>query len=165
MTNIAEISISGFIHESDQVKVVIKSAVDQDFSFSPKEGMKPLKDLINHLAQIPSLDFSFYKMDIEKIEQAQKMEKDLNRETIDEMVEVFEKGIKRVVAYFKGMQDKEFLEENITPCYMKGPPKSWAHYLSDITRHLAMHKMQLWMYLKLAGKPVDMMTYYGVESE
>ena len=81
------------------------------------------------------------------------------------MVEVFEKGIKRVVAYFKGMQDKEFLEENITPCYMKGPPKSWAHYLSDITRHLAMHKMQLWMYLKLAGKPVDMMTYYGVESE
>ncbi len=99
MTNIAEISISGFIHESDQVKVVIKSAVDQDFGFSPKEGMKPLKDLINHLAQIPSLDFSFYKMDIEKIEQAQKMERDLNRETIVEMLEVFEKGIEHIVEY------------------------------------------------------------------
>lgn len=163
--NIAETSVNGFIHESDQVKVVIKSAAGQDFSFSPKEGMKPLKDLINHLAQIPSLDFGLYKMDIENIEQAQKMEKDLNRETIDEMLEVFEKGINKVVEYFKVMTDNEFLEEKLTPCYMKGPPKAWAYYLSEMTRHLAMHKMQLWMYLKLAGAPVDMMTYYGVTSE
>lgn len=165
MTSIINVSINGFIQESNQVKVVIKSATGQDFNYSPMEGMKSLKDLINHLAQIPSLDFGFYNMDIAKIEQAQKMEKDLNRDTIDEMLEVFKKGIEHVAEHFKNMPDNEFLEENITPCYAKGPPKAWSYYLSDMTRHLAMHKMQLWMYLKLSGKPVNMMTYYGIEAE
>ena len=34
--------------------------------FIPKEGMKPLRDLANHLAQIPRLDISFFTKEIER---------------------------------------------------------------------------------------------------
>ncbi|MHA1927681.1 MAG: DinB family protein [Candidatus Thorarchaeota archaeon] len=162
MTRIAEVFSKSFEHETWQARVVMKAALDVDLKFTPKEGMKPLGDLANHLAQIPSLDFSFYKMEIESMEQAQQVEKDLRRESISEMLDVYDAGVERVINFFEALSDDEFLDAKITPCYQEGDPKPWSHYFPDMIRHVAMHKMQLWMYLKLSGEPIDMMLYYGV---
>jgi hypothetical protein len=54
------------------------------------------------------------------------------------------------------------LKVSLSLFYQNGPEKSWSHYIPEITTHLAMHKMQLWMYLKLGDAPVSMLTYYGI---
>ncbi len=59
------------------------------------------------------------------------------------------------------MPDEEFFAKTLKPFYESGPMRSWANYMPEFITHLAMHKMQLWMYLKLAGVEVNMMTYYG----
>ena len=150
-------------HESKQARFVLAAAKDVDLKFSPKE-MKPLIDLANHLAQIPLIDYKFFNMDFDNFDQTKKMEKDLHKDSIDELLTVFDKGIDYIKGNFAGLSDEEVLEDNKKPFYESGPEKNWAHYLPTIATHLAMHKMQLWTYLKLAGAQVNMMTYYGIPS-
>ena len=78
---------------------------------------------------------------------------------------VFDEGVKRTEKRLNKMSEKELFEKNLQPFYESGDAKNWAYYIPEMTRHLAMHKMQLWMYLKLSGLAVDMMTYYGVATE
>ena len=121
-----------------------------------------LSDLTNHIAQIPLIDYKFFNMDFDNFEQTQKLEKDLHKDSIDELLTVFDKGIDYIKKNFTKLSDEEILENNKKPFYESGPEKNWAHYLPTIVTHLAMHKMRLWMYLKLAGASVNMMTYYGI---
>ena len=60
------------------------------------------------------------------------------------------------------VKQNEILEKKLKAFYEQGEESNWAHYIPEITTHLAMHKMQLWMFLKLSGVPVSMWTYYGV---
>lgn len=148
-------------HESKQARFVLAASNDVDLKFSPKE-MRPLIDLANHIAQIPLLDFKFFNMDFDDFEQTKKMEKDLRKDSIDELLAVFDKGIDYIKENLAGLSDDEVLENDKKPFYESGSEKNWAHYLPTIATHLAMHKMQLWTYLKLAGAPVNMYTYYGI---
>jgi hypothetical protein len=78
------------------------------------------------------------------------------------MLTAYDQGIESIKEYISKLSDEQALENNMKAFYQDGPDKNWAHYLPEITTHLAMHKMQLWMYLKLAGAHVSMWTYYGV---
>ena len=164
MAAFAKVLVDAFKHEAKQARFVLSSIEESHLDFVPTEGMKPLRELANHLAQIPRLDISFFTKEIESIEQAQEMEKKLRRESLKEILEVFDQGIEHLTSHFEGMSDDVFLKECLNPCYSEGPDKSWAYYLPEITSHMVMHKMQLWMYLKLAGADVNMMTYYGIPS-
>jgi hypothetical protein len=62
--------------------------------------------------------------------------------------------------FISKLSDDQLTENSLKP-FDQEAPKSWAYYIPEITTHLAMHKMQLWMYLKLAGAPVSMRSYYG----
>lgn len=162
MTSIVSILLDVFNHEADQALFVLKVASETDLGFKPREDMRNLGALANHLAQIPSLDPSMYMREIDSPEKAQEWEKQLKRETIDEMVKVFQKGIEDVNGMFKSMTDTDFLEKKLKPFYSDGESKAWDYYFPEMIAHIAMHKMQLWMYLKLAGEDVNMMTYYGI---
>ncbi len=164
MTSIAGVLVDAFRHEAGQARFVLALVEEEQMDFTPREGMRPLRNLANHLAQIPHLDTSFYTKEIENIEQAQEMEKKLTRESLEEILEVFDHGVEYLTSHFKGMKDDEFLKECLNPCYSEGPDRSWAYYLPEMTSHMVMHKMQLWMYLKLAGAHINMMTYYGIGS-
>ena len=163
MAKISEVMLNMFVHESKQARVVLECAKNTDLDFTPKEGMRPLKSLANHLAQIPSMDPFMYRGVIENGEQAQAREKELWREDIDSIISLFDKGIESVKGQFEGMSDEEFLTANLQPFYEPKKKKSWAYYFAEFTTHVSMHKMQLWMYLKMAGVDVNMMTYYGVQ--
>jgi len=162
MITIAKLLLDVLEHESSQARFVLAAAKDVDLQFSPKDGIRPLVDLANHLAQIPLIDFKFFNMDFDNFEQTREMEKDLRKDTIDELLAVYDKGIDYIKEHFSKLSDEQVLENNKKPFYEKGPEKNWAHYLPTIATHLAMHKMQLWMYLKLADASVNMMTYYGI---
>ncbi|MGY5871351.1 MAG: hypothetical protein RTV72_03810 [Candidatus Thorarchaeota archaeon] len=149
-------------HESNQVRFVMAAAKDTDLKFTPKDEMRPLIDLINHMAQIPIIDLKFFSMEFKSFEEVRVMEKDLRHDSIDEMLTLYDKGIEKIIEFISRLSNEQVLENNLKAFYQDGPEKNWAHYIPEITTHLAMHKMQLWMYLKLAGAPVSMWTYYGV---
>ena len=94
------------------------------------------------------------------------MEKELHKESIDELLKVYDQGIEKIKEFISKLSDEQLLEKNLTvylsAFYQDGLEKSWSHYIPEITTHLAMHKMQLWMYLKLGDAPVSMLTYYGI---
>ena len=161
MTSIIDVLLKVFEHEAQQARYVLAIIKDTDFEFTPKEGMRSLGALANHLAQIPMLDPSFYLQEIADMKQAQAREKELNRDTLEDMLTIFDEGIEAVKKRFSGMLEKEFFAKTLKPFYEKGDAKSWAFYMPEFITHIAMHKMQLWMYLKLAGAEVNMMTYYG----
>lgn len=162
MDTIPKILLDMFEHESAQARFVLSAAKDTDLSFTPKDEMRPLIDLTNHLVQIPIIDFKFFTKEFESFEQVREMEKELRQDTIKKMLTVYDQGIESIKKHISKLSDEQALENNMKAFYQDGPDKNWAHYLSEITTHLAMHKMQLWMYLKLAGAPVSMWTYYGI---
>jgi hypothetical protein len=162
MDKIPKILLHMLEHESSQARFVIEAAKDTDPQFIPKDEMRPLIDLVNHFVQIPTIDFKFFTKEFTSFAEVREMEKDLRRDSIDDMLKVYDQGIKKIKEHISKLTDEEVIENNMKAFYQDGPDKNWAHYLPEITTHLAMHKMQLWMYLKLAGAPVSMWTYYGV---
>ena len=161
MSTIIEVLLKVFEHEAQQARCVLAVIKHADLEFTPKEEMRSLGALANHLAQIPLLDPTMYTQEIADVKQAQAREKELNRDTLEEMLAVFDEGIEAVKKRFSGMSEKEFFAKTLKPFYEQGEAKSWAFYMPELITHIAMHKMQLWMYLKLAGAEVNMMTYYG----
>jgi len=151
-----------FEREANQAKVVLTAINKTPKDYIPKEGMRTLWELANHIAQIPLLDPNMYSMKIANVEQAQAKEKELRSADLKGLLSIFDKGIKEVNKRFKNMTEKEFFAKNLKPFYETGPEKNWAYYMPEFITHISMHKMQLWMYLKLAGAKVDMMTYYGI---
>ncbi|MDO8055471.1 MAG: hypothetical protein Q6361_01290 [Candidatus Hermodarchaeota archaeon] len=165
MSSIIGVLMDTFELEAQQARCVLNVVKDSDMKFTPKKGMRTLGGLANHLAQIPHLDPSIYDGEIASIDEARASETDLNRDTITEILTVFDEGVAAMKKRFVKMTEKTFFAKELLAFYDQGEPRSWANHLPDIITHIAMHKMQLWMYLKLAGYPVNMMTYYGHHSE
>ena len=165
MPSAVEVLLNVFEHETSQARCVLAAIQDTDMKYTPMKGMRTLGALANHLAQIPLLDPSMYAQEIKDVEQARAREKELNRSKLADILALFDEGIKVVKTRFSGMSEKEFFAKTLKPFYEQGPEKNWAYYMPEFITHIAMHKMQLWMYLKLAGAKVNMMTYYGHHPE
>ena len=163
MTGIVEILLDSFKHEARQARVVLHKARTASPDYVPHNGMRTLLALVNHLSQIPTLDPAVYSRELATGDAVQKKEAELYRSDASDALRVFDEGVERTENRLSKMSDKELLEKNMLPFYDTGEAKNWAYYIPEMTRHLAMHKMQLWMYLKLGGLDVNMMTYYGVE--
>jgi uncharacterized damage-inducible protein DinB len=151
--------------EAKQARCVLSVIKDTQLSYTPKERMRTLGELANHLAQIPHLDPSFFNGEISDFEDARAHEKKMNRETVTDIITIFDEGIESVKNRFSTMTEDVFFAKTLKAFYEQGPKRNWAHYLPEIITHIAMHKMQLWMYLKLTGAKVNMMTYYGHQPE
>lgn len=162
MGTISKILLDMIDHESRQTRFVMAAAIGSDLNFKPSDEMRSLIDLLNHLAEIPTIDLKFCSMQFNDFEEVHAMEKELRRGTIDELLAIYDKGMETIYEFISKLSDDKLTENSLKPFDQEGLPKSWAHYIPEITTHLAMHKMQLWMYLKLAGVPVSMWTYYGV---
>jgi hypothetical protein len=165
LTGIVDVLLDSFKHEARQARVVIDKAKMTKSDFVPVKGMRPLIDLVNHLSQIPHLDPAVYSSELDTGEAVQKREMELRRTDISDALSVFDEGVANAEKRISMMSDEDLLKKNLQPFYESGETKNWAYYIPEMTRHIAMHKMQLWMYLKLSGLDVDMMTYYGIVTE
>ena len=165
MASIIEVLLDSFEHEAKQARCVLNVAKDTDLKYTPKKDLRTLGELANHLAQVPLIDPSIFDGELADVEQARAREQELNRTTIADMLGVFDEGVASIKKRFTGMAEKDFFDKTLKPFYETGEAQSWAHFLPEIITHIAIHKMQLWMYLRLAGAKVDMMTYYGHHPE
>ncbi|MFW9986783.1 MAG: DinB family protein [Candidatus Odinarchaeota archaeon] len=165
MASIIEVLLDSFELESTQARCVLNVAKDTNLKYTPKKDLRTLGELANHLAQVPLIDPSIFVGELADVEQARAREQELKRTTIADMLAVFDEGVESIKQRFTGMAEEEFFAKTLKPFYETGEARSWANFLPDIITHIAMHKMQLWMYLRLAGVKVDMMTYYGHHPE
>lgn len=165
LPSIIEVLLDTFEEEAKQARCVLKIVRDSQLQYTPMEGMRTLGELANHLAQIPHLDPDFFNGKIHDFDNARAREAELNRDTPTSIIAIFDEGIQAMKQKFSGMSEDAFFSKTLKAFYEQGPKHNWAHYLPEIITHIAMHKMQLWMYLKLSGAPVNMMTYYGHHQE
>ncbi len=164
MSSTKNIILDGFLEEARQTRFVLSKAEGTNLFYTPSDNLRALKELANHLAQIPRIDTAIYSGEVATVEDAQALEKELTGSSVSEMVENFDSGLEYAKAFFQDMSEKDFLEAKMKPFYQREGTKTWPECLQEMTSHLAMHKMQLWMYLKISGKPVDMYTYYGAKT-
>ncbi|MHA1216287.1 MAG: DinB family protein [Candidatus Thorarchaeota archaeon] len=164
MKSLASLYLEALEKQAQETRFVIGKAADADLDFRPREDMRSLAEVANHLAQIPQMDYKFFTSMIQTFEQAQELEKGLWANSVPGMIQVFDDGMAILRDAFNQMSDEEFLDMRLKPFYETGDPKNWAHFLPEMMTHMAMHKMQLWVYLKLQGLPVTMWTYYGMEN-
>lgn len=160
---LSEALLEMFERESALARFVLSEIEPKHLDFRPLDNMRSLRELANHLAQIPSIDIAFYTKEIENFEAAQIMEHKLWKDDIPEILSVFDKGTQLMKTRLSGLSDEEFQEKKLKAFYESGPDNNWIHYLSEIICHIVMHKMQVWMYLRLQGAPVSMWTYYGIK--
>ncbi|TFG09643.1 hypothetical protein EU538_04335 [Candidatus Thorarchaeota archaeon] len=164
MAEAKDVVLEGFLEEARQARFVLARAERASLSYAPSGNLRELRDLANHLAQIPRIDTAIYSGEVERVEDAQALEKNLTSDSVSEMVTVFDKGLEHVKSFFQDMSEEEFVESKLRPFYQAEGYRAWSECLQEMTSHLAMHKMQVWMYLRISGEHVDMYTYYGAES-
>ncbi len=162
MTNIKTILLEFFDEEAAEAKVVLNKIKEISLDYQLTKETRSVLDLANHIAQIPRIDIGIYSKELDSGEKAHKMELELNRKTIDEILKVYDTGCKYLKEYFKKMSDEDFNKKNLVPFYEPNvEPKSWSHFLPKIITHITLHKGILWAYLKAADAKVNMFTYYG----
>jgi uncharacterized damage-inducible protein DinB len=164
MNSIKEILLAFFDDEAKEVRVVIEKVKGIPLDSKITSKTRTVLELINHIAQIPRIDVDLYSGKLPTGEEAGKMEKAMNKETVNEILEVFDEGCQYLHDYFKDMKEEELLEKNLRPFYEpESDLRSWVQYLPKLTAHIALHKGILWTYLKKAKADVNMFTYYGTK--
>ncbi len=128
----------------------------EHFGYSPQEGMRTLKQLATHLAQIPLVDFRLLRGDDEAAIVA--LEEQLAREDVDGWINLLKDGKTELTRYYERLSLDEFENNSGTAYY--GRTQTNAQWLLEIIGHLYHHRSQLFMYLKLNRYPVGTRTLY-----
>ncbi|NHJ86561.1 MAG: hypothetical protein FK734_13935 [Asgard group archaeon] len=159
-----DILLEMFEDESQEVRFMLVKAKEVSPISKLTPDTRTILDLVNHIAQIPRIDIGIYNGELSSGELAHKMELELNRDTMDEAITVFDEGCKYTKNYFSKMTDEELTEAKMRPFYEpEAEFRSWAYFLPKLTTHLVLHKGILWSYLKLTNEKVNMFSYYGVD--
>ena len=123
----------------------------------PRENMRTLMEVANHLAQVPAIDL--FILEGASQEAVQERERELRRAAPAELAAVWRGGVGAVSAFYGGLSDTEFMTREGKAFYGHVAPL-WS-WLLDIITHSYHHRAQLFTYLKELGLPVDMATLYG----
>jgi hypothetical protein len=162
MSIIKDILIAFFDDEVAEVKFVIEKVKTIPLDTKLTQETRTVLELINHIAQIPRIDVDIYSGKFPSGEETRKIEEQLNKETVNDVLKVFDESCQYLREFFKDMTNEQMLEKTLRPFYEPDSQlRSWDHFLPKLTAHLALHKGVLWSYLKKANADVNMFTYYG----
>jgi uncharacterized damage-inducible protein DinB len=128
----------------------------EHLGYRPREGMRSLAELANHLAQIPSVDMRLMRGDEEGAVIA--LEQQLLRETPDDWAALLKEGTAEMARFIERLTQSDFETGSGTAYY--GRTQTHAQWLLEMITHLYHHRAQLFMYLKLNGYPVNTRTLY-----
>jgi uncharacterized damage-inducible protein DinB len=129
---------------------------ETDRTWRPRDNMRNLLELANHLAQIPAVDLLILQGGSQ--EQVRDLEARLWRDQPSALFAVWREGVEAVGAFFKSLTPERFQTEIGRAFYgHEAPLKEW---LMEIITHAYHHRAQLFTYLKILGRPVDMYTLY-----
>ncbi|HWI53072.1 MAG TPA: DinB family protein [Symbiobacteriaceae bacterium] len=128
----------------------------EHLEWRPRENMRTVMELANHLAQIPSIDLKIMQSGTEA--EVRALEGELHRSSPGELVHVWRSGIGAVGEFFGALSQEQFETQVGTAFYGHAMPMS--EWLLEIITHAYHHRAQLFTYLKMLGRPVDMFTLY-----
>lgn len=128
----------------------------EHLDWRPHEHMRTVMELANHLAQVPSIDLKILQGGTEA--EVRALEGSLRRSTPAELVHVWRAGVGAVAEFYGGLSAEQFESQVGTAFYGHAMPMS--EWLLEIITHGYHHRAQLFTYLKMLGRPVDMFTLY-----
>lgn len=164
MKTLNKILLAFFDDEVKEVRVVIEKTKDIPLDSRITPETRTVLELINHIAQIPRIDVDIYTGKLPTGKEAGKLEKAMDKKTVDDVLNVLGESCQYLHDYFNGMSDEELQDKKLRPFYEPDSNfRSWVHLLPKLTAHIAMHKGILWVYLKKAKANVNMFTYYGAK--
>jgi len=135
---------------------LLSLAREEHLDYRPQEGMRSLRELANHLAQVPAVDLTILKGATEK--EVQEAERSLDRSDPAGWQEVLRDGQKELYRYIERLSLDEYENNSGTAFY--GRTQTNAQWLLEIITHLYHHRAQFFMYLKLNGYDVSTKTLY-----
>lgn len=122
----------------------------------PRENMRSVLELANHLAQIPAADL---KIMLEAAEpDVRKLAQDLHRSAPGELIHVWRSGLGALAEFYGALTPQE-CDEKVGRAYY-GHTATYSEWLLEMVTHGYHHRAQLFTYLKMLGRPVDMFTLY-----
>lgn len=122
----------------------------------PHEKMRTVEELANHLVQIPAIDLQILQGGTQ--EEVRAMEGHLHQSDPAELLAVWQGGVQAVREFFLPLTPDQFRSQVGKAFYgHEAPLQEW---LLEIITHAYHHRAQLFTYLKLLGRPVDMFTLY-----
>lgn len=122
----------------------------------PRENMRSMMELANHLAQIPAVDLKILQEGTEP--EIRALEARLHRTNPAELMQVWRDGLASLTEFYLGLTPEQ-LEQKTGKSYY-GHEAPMAQWLLEIITHSFHHRAQLFNMLKMLGRPVDMFTLY-----
>jgi uncharacterized damage-inducible protein DinB len=122
----------------------------------PRENMRSVMELANHLAQIAAIDLKI--MQGAPQPEVQALEASLHRSSPAELIHVWRSGLGALAEYYGSLTTDQFEHQIGTAFYGHAAPLS--EWLLEVITHAHHHRAQLFTYLKILGRPVDMFTLY-----
>lgn len=156
-TTIKEEIIGIFDEAARTTKNLLKLVPWEKLSYKPHEKSYSLKELLNHIA---SAELFFVNGIVKDVWGEEGDEgKGLEFKDRDEMIAKYDENHKEAVRLIEELPETELLTKQVkTPFKMEGTALRMLIMSLEHTYH---HRMQLFMYLKLLGLPVNTMTIYG----
>lgn len=123
----------------------------------PHEAVRTAWEVANHMVQIPAVDTAISQETSHAAIQA--MERELTADTVEGLLAIWDRGVAEATAHFGAMEPEQFENQETTSFYgARMTAKAW---LLGIVTHTYHHRAQLFTYLKLKGRPVNMSHLYA----
>jgi uncharacterized damage-inducible protein DinB len=137
---------------------LIRKISPEDWSYQPRENMRTLLELVQHLVAVPAVDLLILQEKSE--DEARSLEAVFAEDRdAESMFKRMEQGFSELKSYMEDLSEEDFLHKKTTPFYL---PHSTAQakWLIEIVTHTQHHRGQLFTYLKTKGYEVNMFDLY-----
>jgi uncharacterized damage-inducible protein DinB len=116
----------------------------------PAPRVRSLQELGDHFAAAPLVDLAVMQGNPRQVTEA--IEEALHGAGPADWTEVFERGVRAVVEFFGSLDDEAFASKMTRAHY--GTARTPAEWLMEALSHVAHHRGQLYLYLRMLGAPV-----------
>ncbi len=136
---------------------LLEKVTPELWGFRPREEMRTVLELANHLTQIPLVDLAILQERSQ--EEVHALEQALSASDAPHMRANMENGLNELSAYMSGLSEHDFLHKQSKPFYMEHG-STQAKWLVEIVTHAFHHRAQLFTYLKESGVAINMFDLY-----
>ena len=128
----------------------------ENLDWRPRDDMRKLKELANHLAQIPAVDLRIIKgdgeMDVEKFEES------LNGDTAGDWCSAMKEGASNLRRFMELLSFDDYENGSATAYF--GRTQTHGRWLLEAINHIYHHRSQLFIYLRLIGYDIGTRDLY-----
>lgn len=137
---------------------LIRKISAEDWTYQPRENMRSLLELVQHLVAIPAVDLLILqeksREEVNSLEAVFAQDRDP-----ESLINRMTKDLDKLKAYMEALSDEDFLFKKTTPFYLPHGTEQ-AKWLIEIVTHAQHHRGQLFTYLKTKGYEVNMFDLY-----